>query len=304
MILAASLRQMQIFQSVARHLSYTRAAEELHLTQPAVFTQVRQLEEQLGSALIERLGKRLFLTEAGQVVLSSARDVLGEMERMEMRLAELRGLARGRLRIAVVSTAKYDIPRRLGAFCRAHPGIDVSLTVGNREDLLARFAGNEDDLYILGTPPGGLDAEAHRYAENPLVMIAPPGHPLAGRVLRPADVAAEPFVMRELGSGTRIAAERYFAAQGFAPVVRMELGANEAIKQAVMAGLGLSVISRGSALLELEEGYLVELSVDGFPLVRHWHVAWPRGKRLSVGAQAFLRDLFPPGLVPKLSPAD
>lgn len=295
----ASLRQLQIFQAVARHLSYTRAAEALHLTQPAVFTQVRQLEDQLGSPLIERLGKRLFLTEAGQVVLASAREVLGEMERMEMRLAELRGMARGRLRVAVVSTAKYDIPQRLGAFCRAHPGIDVALTVGNREELLARFAANEDDLYILGTPPEGLEAEAHRYAENPLVMIAPPGHPLAGRRLRPADIANEAFVMREVGSGTRIAAERYFAAQGLAPVVRMELGANEAIKQAVMAGLGLSVISRGSALLELDQGYLVELAVEGFPILRHWHVVWPRGKRLSVGAQAFLSGLFGPGKTPE-----
>ncbi len=300
----ASLRQLQIFQSVARHLSYTRAAEELHLTQPAVFTQVRQLEDQLGSPLIERLGRRLFLTEAGQVVLASAREVLGEIDRMEMRLAELRGMARGRLRVAVVSTAKYDIPQRLGAFCRAHPGIDVSLTVGNREELLARFAANEDDLYILGTPPEELEAEAHRYAENPLVMIAPRGHPFAGRPLRPADIADEIFVMREVGSGTRIAAERYFAAQGLAPAVRMELGANEAIKQAVMAGLGLSVISRGSALLELEQGYLVELTVEGFPLLRHWYVAWPRGKRLSVGARAFLRELFAPGAVPQLGMAE
>lgn len=300
----ASLRQLQIFQSVARHLSYTRAAEELHLTQPAVFTQVRQLEDQLGSPLIERLGRRLFLTEAGQVVLASAREVLGEIDSMEMRLAELRGMARGRLRVAVVSTAKYDIPQRLGAFCRAHPGIDVSLTVGNREELLARFAANEDDLYILGTPPEELEAEAHRYAENPLVMIAPRGHPFAGRPLRPAGIADEIFVMREVGSGTRIAAERYFAAQGLAPAVRMELGANEAIKQAVMAGLGLSVISRGSALLELEQGYLVELTVEGFPLLRHWYVAWPRGKRLSVGARAFLRELFAPGAVPQLGMAE
>lgn len=299
--MTVSLRQLQIFQSVARSLSYTRAAEELHLTQPAVFTQVKQLEEQLGASLIERIGKRLFLTEAGQVVLHSARDVLGEIDRMEMRLADLHGMARGRLRVAVVSTAKYDIPRRLGEFCRAHPGIDVALTVGNRQELLTRFAANEDDLYILGTPPEALDAEAYRYAENPLVMVAPPDHPLAGRPLTVADIAREPFVMRESGSGTRIAAERFFALQGLAPVVRMELGANEAIKQAVMAGLGLSVISRGSALLELEQGYLTELAVEGFPLLRHWHVAWPRGKRLSVGAKAFLEQLFGAGNLPVLA---
>lgn len=288
----ASLRQLQIFQEVARSLSYTRAAEALHLTQPAVFTQVRQLEDQLGSPLIERIGKRLFLTEAGEAVLASAREILGELERMEMRLADLRGLARGRLRLAAVSTAKYDVPGRLGAFCRRHPGIDVALVVGNREELLARFAGNEDDLYILGTVPEGLEAEHFAFADNPLVVIAPAGHPLAARrAVAAGELAAEPFVMREKGSGTRIAAERFFAAQGLAPAVRMELGANEAIKQAVIAGLGLSVLSRGTALLELQQGCLVELDVAGFPLARQWHVAWPRGKRLSLAAQAFLDQL-------------
>lgn len=289
----ASLRQLQIFRAVAREMSYTRAAETLNLTQPAVFTQVRQLEDQLGSPLIERIGRRLYLTEAGEVVLGSAREVLGELERMEMRLAELRGMAQGRLKVAVVSTAKYDIPRRLGEFCRRHPGLDVTLTVGNREELLARFAANEDDLYILGRLPERVEAEHRAFADNPLVVIAPAGHRLAGRRgIAPAELAAEPFVMREKGSGTRMAAERFFAERGLAPRVRMELGANEAIKQAVMAGLGLSVLSRGSALLELQQGVLTELDVAEFPLMRKWHVAWPKGKRLSVGARAFLEILL------------
>lgn len=288
----ASLRQLQIFQAVARSLSYTRAAEDLHLTQPAVFTQVRQLEDQLGAPLIERIGKRLFLTGAGEVVLASAREVLEELERMEMRLADLRGMARGRLRLAAVSTAKYDVPGRLGEFCRRHPGIDVALVVGNRKELLERFAANEDDLYILGSVPDEIGAESIVFADNPLVVIAPPDHPLAARrAVPPVDLAAVPFVMREKGSGTRIAAERFFAAQDLSPVVRMELGANEAIKQAVIAGLGLSVLSRGTALLELQQGCLVELDVAGFPLHRQWHVAWPRGKRLSLAAQAFLDQL-------------
>ena len=287
--MSASLRQLQIFQAVAREMSYTRAAEALHLTQPAVFTQVRTLEDQLGQPLIERIGRRLFLTEAGEVVLGTAREVGGEIERMRMRLAELRGLAQGRLRLAVVSTAKYDAPARLGEFCRRHPGIDVDMKVGNRRELLERFAANEDDLYILGTPPEEVEAEHFAFAENPLVIIAPPDHPLADR----RGLAAEalegvPFLMREKGSGTRIAAERFFAAQGISPVVRMELGANEAIKQAVMAGLGVSVLSRGTALLEIEQRRLVELDVAGFPLRRQWHVSWPRGKRLSVAALAFL----------------
>ena len=174
-----SLSQLQIFRSVARNLSYTRAAEELNLTQPAVFTQVRRLQDHLGSALIERIGKRLFLTEAGAVVLATAHGVLGEMDSMNMRLTELRGMARGRLRVSVVSAAKYDIPRRLGVFCRTYPGIGVSLTVGNREELLARLEANEDDLYVLGTIPDEINAEWHQYAENPIVLIAAPDQPMA-----------------------------------------------------------------------------------------------------------------------------
>lgn len=289
-----SLRQFQIFDAVARDRSYTRAAEALHLTQPAVFTQVKQLEDQLGQPLIERVGKTLYLTEAGEAARETARELLDAVARLEMRLADLGGLARGRLKLAVVSTAKYDLPARIGTFLSRHPGIDVALTVGNRQDLLARFAANEDDLYVLGTPPEGMEAVAERFAENPLVVIAPPGHPLAGRAgLTAADLAAHPFVMREAGSGTRAAAERFFAASGVAPRVRMELGANEAVKAAVMAGLGLSVLSRGTAALELDHGYLVTLDVAGFPLLRHWYVAHPRGKRLSVAAEAFLALLRP-----------
>ncbi len=290
-----SLRQLQIFLAVAAEMSYTRAAESLNLTQPAVFTQVRQLEEHLGSELIERIGKKLYLTAAGKVVLDSARDVLGSVDRLEMRLADLMGMVRGRLRVAVVSTAKYDIPVHLGTFCQDHPGIDVALTVGNREELLARFAANEDDLYILGSIPDTIDAEYKVFAENPLVLIAPPQHSLAKQTgLAPVVVVEEPFVMREKGSGTRIAAERFFLEQGIIPRVRLELGANEAIKQAVMAGLGLSVISRGAVRLELKHDYLREIQLVGFPIVRHWHVAWPKGKRLSVGALAFMDILLRP----------
>lgn len=289
-----SLRQLQIFDAVARDLSYTRAAEALHLTQPAVYTQVRQLEDQVGHPLIERVGKRLFLTPAGEIVRKAAHEVLDDLARMDMELADLRGLAKGRLKLAVVSTAKYDMPGRIAGFLADHPGIDVALKVGNRQELIARFADNQDDLYVLGTPPEGMDAVAERFAENPLVVIAPADHPLAGRQgISAAEVARHPFVMREVGSGTRARAERYFAEAGVTPEVRLEIGANEAIKTAVMAGLGLAVLSRGNAALELDHGYLVTLDVAGFPLLRHWHVAYPRGKRLSVAAEAFLLALRP-----------
>lgn len=287
-----SLRQLQIFDEVARGLSYTRAAEVLNLTQPAVFAQVKQLEDQVGAALIERLGRRLFLTEAGAAVRDSAAEVLAEIARMEMRLADLRGLVRGRLRIAAVSTAEYSVPARIGAFTAAHPGIEVELTVGNRQELLERFARNADDLYILGTPPEGLEAVAEVYAENPLVLIAPPGHALAAeRGIAPGRLAGLPFLMREQGSGTRIATERFLAEHGLQVALRMELGSNEAIKQGVMAGLGLAVLSRGTLDLELRHGALVLLDVQGFPLPRHWHVVYPSGKRLSVAAAAFLAAL-------------
>ncbi|MEL0438674.1 LysR family transcriptional regulator [Phycobacter sp. K97] len=290
-----SLRQLQIFQEVAQHLSYTRAAEMLHLTQPAVFAQVRQLEDQTGHKLIERKGKTLFLTEAGETVLLSAQRILGEAEDLDMRLTELRGLARGRLRLAVVSTAKYDIPARIGAYSKSYPGIDVALTVCNREEILSRFDQNADDLYVLGTPPHELEAEIERFAENPLVAIAPPDHPLAAQTgLTMKDLAEYPFLTRESGSGTRLAAERCFEEAGAAPRVRLELGANEAVKQGVIAGLGLSVLSRSTVALELRHGYLTELDVVPFPIVRHWHAVWPKARQLTLAAEAFLQQLRAP----------
>ncbi|MBK1679791.1 LysR family transcriptional regulator [Rhodocyclus tenuis] len=288
-----SLRQMQIFAAVARHLSYTRAAEALHLTQPAVFAQVRQLEESVGLPLLERIGRKLHLTAAGEEVLATSRETLDALERLEMRLADLQGLKRGRLRIAMVTTAKYLIPRLLGEFCARHPGIEAELTVTNREKLLARLAANEDDLVILGKPPGELDVVATPIADNPLVVLARHDHPLAGqKAIPPARIAEEPFILRERGSGTRRAAERFFAAQGCTLKVRMELGSNEAIKQAIAGGLGLSVLSRHTLALEGEAGLIQPLDVAGFPLLSQWYVAYPAGKHLSAVASAFIDHLL------------
>ena len=287
-----SLRQFRVFQSVARHASYTRAAEELNLTQPAVFTQVKQLEETLGMALLERIGKQMHLTEAGRAVAETARETLEGIERLEMQLADLRGLKQGRLRIAIVSTVQYFLPRRLGEFCTRYPGIEVALTVTNRETVLARLAANDDDLCILGQPPEGLDVIATPIAANPIVVLARADHPLAAeRDIAPGRLATEAFVLRETGSGTRAAAERFFAEHGLHPRVRMDLGSNEAIKQAVIGGLGLAILSQDTLGLEGETGLLVPLDVRGFPLMRQWHVAYPRGKHLSVAAAAFLMHL-------------
>ncbi|MDX9768554.1 MAG: LysR substrate-binding domain-containing protein [Ectothiorhodospiraceae bacterium] len=288
-----SLRQLHIFEAVARHLSYTRAAEELHLTQPAVFAQVKQLEDSVGLPLLERLGKQLFLTDAGREVLATSRETVQAIERLEMRLADMQGLKRGRLRIAIVTTAKYLIPRLLGEFCTRYPGIEAALTVTNREKLLARLEENADDIVVLGVPPDNLDVVATPIADNPLVVVARQDHPLAGRKkISLKRLAEEPFILREPGSGTRLAIERHFTQHGLMPRIRMELGSNEAIKQAIAGGLGISVLSSHTLALEGEQGLLQTLDVSGFPLMRQWYVAYPAGKHLSAVAEAFLGHLL------------
>lgn len=288
-----SLRQLTIFEAVARHLSYTRAAEELHLTQPAVFAQVKQLEEAIGLPLFERIGKQLYLTDAGREVLITSREAVEAIERLEMRLADMQGLKRGKLRLAIVTTAKYLIPRLLGEFCTRYPGIEASLTVTNREKLLTRLAENVDDLVVLGAPPDHLDVVATPIVDNPLVVVARKDHPLAGkRNIPPGRLAEEDFLLRESGSGTRLATERFFAEHGLQIKVRMELGSNEAIKQAIAGGLGISVLSQHTLSLEGEEGLLQPLDVKGFPLLRKWYVAYPRGKHLSAVAKVFLDHLL------------
>jgi LysR family transcriptional regulator, low CO2-responsive transcriptional regulator len=284
-----SLRQLHIFEAVARRLSYTRAAEELHLTQPAVFTQVKQLEDSIGQPLLERVGKQLHLTAAGTEVLASARETRGTLERLEMRLADMQGLKRGKLRVAIVTTAKYLIPRLLGEFCARYPGIEAALTVTNREKLLARLAANEDDLVVLGTPPENLDVVALPIADNPLVVIARNDHPLMkAKSVTLKRLADEPFILREPGSGTRLAVEKHFAEHGLKVRVRMELGSNEAIKQAIAGGLGVSILSSHTLALEGDSGLLQPLNIKGFPLLRQWYVAYPAGKHLSSVAEAFL----------------
>jgi DNA-binding transcriptional LysR family regulator len=288
-----SLRQLHIFESVARHLSYTRAAEELHLTQPAVFAQVKQLEESVGLPLLERTGKRLFLTAAGHEVLATSRETVAAVDRLEMRLADMQGLKKGKLRIAIVTTAKYLIPRLLGEFCTRYPGIEAALTVTNREKLLGRLADNADDLVVLGTPPEHLEVVATPIADNPLVVVARHDHPLAGMQQIPLRrIAEEHFLLREPGSGTRLAIERHFAQHSLIPRVRMELGSNEAIKQAIAGGLGVSVLSSHTLALEGNQGPLQTLDVAGFPLMRQWYVAYPAGKHLSAVAGAFLDYLL------------
>ncbi len=283
-----SLRQLRVFTAVARHLNYTRAAEALHLTQPAVSMQVHQLEETIGLPLFERLGKRILLTEAGQELNHYSLSIDRSLHELEEVMESLKGINRGRLQIAVASTVNYFAPRLLAIFQQRYPGISLSLDVTNRASLVNLLETNAVDLVLMGLPPQDVEVESEIFMENPLVVIAPPDHPLAGRHAIPmTQLAEEIFVMREPGSGTRQAMERFFGERGLTIRHGMQMTRNEALKQAVRSGLGLGVVSLHTIELELETRRLVTLDVVGFPDLRHWYLVYRCGKRLSPVASAF-----------------
>lgn len=284
-----SLRQLRTFEAVARLKSFSRAAAELHVTQPTVSKQIRLLHEEVGLLLLEQIGKKIFLTEAGEQLYATCADWLETWGRFEQTIANLKGVKQGRLRIATVTTTQFFMPRLLGPFCAQYPGIDVALEVVNRDRLLERLARNQDDLYVMGVPPEGLDIECEPFLENPLGVIAPKTHPLAQRKrIRFADLANEPFIMREHGSGTRLTVERALKERNVPMRIKMELGSNEAIKQAVAGGLGLAILSQSTLRLDPSLEDVVVLNVEGFPIKRYWYVVRPKDKQLSVVAQAFL----------------
>jgi DNA-binding transcriptional LysR family regulator len=287
-----SLRQLQVFEAVGRLLSYTRAAEEMHLSQPTVSMQIKKLETDIGLPLTEQIGKKISLTEAGSALYQTSRDILGTLGRFEMQIDDQRGLRTGHLHIAMVTTANYFAPRLLGKFCQAYPGINVALEVTNREHILDRMLHNVDDLYLIGKPPESSELEFQSYLANPMVVVAPVNHRLAGKKAIPlADIANEYFIMREQGSGTRIAVEQKFANAGLAMKVRIELGNNESIKQGITGGLGIAVLS----LHTLTSGDMHELTVldvEGFPISWQWYIGHPRGKRLSTTARTFIEFMI------------
>lgn len=289
----ATRNQLRIFLAVARHGSFARAAEALSLSPPTLSLQVKQLAEAVGQPLFEQLGKKIYLTAAGQTLAEACQDIENRMERLSQDLAALQGTERGTLKIAILTTTKYTVPKLLGGFCAVHPGIEVAMYVGNRESLLQRLASNLDDLYIMGQPPEQMDVIHETFADNLLVLVAPPGHPLAGlRNIPPTRLMDEPFILREAGSGTRLTTERFFASQGVTLKNRLELGSIEAIKQTVSGGLGLAVLSANTVQSELALKQLVQLDVQGFPLIRHWLVVYPKGRRLSAAATAFKAWLY------------
>ena len=292
-----TLRQLKVFETVARLSGFNRAAEELHLAQPTVSLQVRQLADAIGTPLYEQIGKKIYITEAGALVRCAAADVFATFDRLEMQLAQLKGLKIGRLKVAVVTTAKYFIPRLLGPFTQHYPGIDIALDVGNRSEIVARLERNEDDLVIMGMPPASMDIVRHPFVENPIVAIAPPGHPLGGkRRVSLARLAQEPFLLREQGSGTRMAGERFLKSHGVKLKVRMELGSNEAIKQAVAGGLGLSLLSLHALKSELARRELILLDVEDLPIRRSWYIVSRKGKELSIAARMFFDYLKEEGV--------
>ena len=284
----ATLRQLRVFESVARKLSFSRAAAELHLSQPAVSMQVKLLEEQAGLPLFERLGKKVFLTEAGAELHHYSRVIAQQLRDAEEALAARQGLSQGRLVIAMVSTAKYLVPPLLARFLKRHPGVTVKLSANNREVVLRQLADNEVDLAIMGRPPEGMAAVAEPFARHPHVIIAAPGHPLAKkRRIALARLAQETFLIREPGSGTRGLLERLFAEHRLPLNVSMEMASNETIKQAVRAGMGISLLSLHTIGLELKTRRLAVLDVQGLPIVRDWYAVHLAAKRLSPLAQAF-----------------
>jgi LysR family transcriptional regulator, low CO2-responsive transcriptional regulator len=288
-----TLRQLQVFESVARHLSHSRAAKELYLSQPAISMQLKQLEQNIGLPLIEQVGKQLHLTEAGRELLHYSRSILQQVQEMGAVFSEMKGLEHGQLNISVVSTANYFMPQLLAKFIQLHPKIHVSLSVANRDTVIRQLADNIADLAIMGQPPEGADMVSQAFMPNPLVVIAAPDHPLAKqKKIQPRQLAKETFLLRERGSGTRGVVERFFAGHRLPLPAHMEMDTNEAIKQSVSAHIGIGIISRHGIEMELETSRLCILDAVGFPIVRDWHIVHRKNKRLSTAAHAFQRYLL------------
>ncbi|UKO96378.1 LysR family transcriptional regulator [Nostoc sp. UHCC 0870] len=286
----ATLHQLKVFEAAARHGSFTRAAEELFLTQPTVSMQIKQLTKSVGLPLFEQVGKRLYLTEAGRELFATCRQIFETIAQFEMKVANLKGLKQGQLRLAVITTAKYLIPRLLGPFCELYPGIEISLQVTNHEGIIDRMMSNMDDLYIMSQVPESVDVTCEPFLDNPLVVFAPLNHPLAKEKNIPIErLSNEPFIMREPGSGTRRAVQSLLEEHQVKVRVKLELGSNEAIKQAIAGGLGISVLSRHTLLTDTEFSIL---DVQHFPIKRTWYIVYPPGKQLSIVAHTYYEYLL------------
>ncbi len=284
-----TLPQLRVFEASARLGSLTRAAEELHMAQPTASVQIKKLSETVGLPLFEQVGRRVYLTDAGQRLYAGCHEVFRAFSAVEETLNDLRATENGHLRLAVCTSGKYFAPRMLGAFIQRYPGVELSLEIHNRTALIDRLANNGDDLYIFASPLEREDVVTQALLPNPLVVFARDDHPLANaRQISFERIAAGPFVMREPGSGTRLLAMKLFEQRGLKPKISMELSDDEAIKEAILAGFGVTIMSRFTLGLEPEPTRLVCLDVDGFPLENHWYFAYPMGKQLSPTTRAFM----------------
>lgn len=297
-LLRVTPQQLRAFEATARLRSMTRAAEELHVSQPTVSVQLRELAHAVGEPLVEILGRRLRLTPAGEALQSTVGELSDCWSRLEARLAEARGLVRGRLRIAAVTTAEYFVPDLLGPFAEAHPGVEIELAIENRDRVVERLQRGFDDLVVMMLPPESLALATVPFLDNPLVVIAGRQHPLGGREIELLELAEARWLMREQGSGTRKVAEQHFSDLGFNPRIAMSLGSNEAIKHAAAAGLGIAVLSalavRSSAHsngASAVDPALMILNVRGFPLQRRWFVVWRKDQLQSIAARRFVEYL-------------
>jgi DNA-binding transcriptional LysR family regulator len=301
----ATLRQLKVFETVARHLSFSRAAEELHLTQPAVSTQIKTLESHVGLELFEQLGKKVYLTQGGAELLYYSRAIIKQFQDAEAALAHFKGISGGKLNIAVISAGDYFLPHLLVAFLRQHPGVQLNLTVHNREELLGQLANNLTDLAIMVRPPHNLDTLNESFAPHPYVIVAAPSHHLAGRKRISLEaLMREPFVVREKGSDTWFSMEAGFGEYIRDLNIAMEIKSTETIKQAIIAGMGIGFLSAHTIGQELKTGSLVVLPVQGFPLMLDWYVVHRNDKRLPPVARAFKEFLLTEGagLIDKLIP--
>lgn len=283
------LPQLSVFEAVARLSSFTKAADELHLAQPTVSAQIKKLAENLQIPLFEQIGKRIYLTPAGEKLYEGCQLLFTTLGNIEGSLSELRGLEHGRLRLAVSTTGKYFVPRLLAEFVKLHPTIEVSLQIHNRNTLIDRLSRNEDDLYIFSNPPKEFEIVTQPILPNPMVVFAREDHPLAGeKKISFTQLKNEKFIMRESGSGTRMVAYEAFDQHGVEPQVQMELSTNEAIKQAILAGLGISILSQYTLGLDTIEPRLSILNVQDFPIEKQWQFVYPVGKQTSSVSRAFM----------------
>jgi DNA-binding transcriptional LysR family regulator len=283
-----TLKQLQIFEMVAEQQSYTEGAKLLYLSQPAVSMQIKQLEEEIGMPVFDRIGKTIQLTDAGRELLLHARSIQIQLEETQQSMEELRGIKRGRLHLTMASTANYFTPKLLAGFCREYPNIQISLSVANRAGLLSALENNTTDMVIMGQPPANIPLAAETFMENPLVVVAPPGHRLASKQhILLEELEKESFIVREIGSGTRAAVERFLATHDLDRPQSLEMNSPEAIKQAVQAGLGLGVVSMHTLEMELALNRLVVLNVQDFPIMRHWLLVYRKDRHFSPVSKAF-----------------